>query len=114
MEVGHNLQLVYREEEVDPDLLCTSSPLPVTGGSSSDGVIQKVKEIQDCVEISCEGFEEQFMALLISIEAGHSFSPKFVSCENIELKQFTCLINYDGSEGSANRGRSKGNVVFSH
>lgn len=41
-----------------------------TGLKSLDRVLLKVKEIQPCVKLSREGFEEQFMALLISIRVG--------------------------------------------
>lgn len=30
-----------------------------------------MKEIQQCVGMECEGFKEQFMALLSAIEVGH-------------------------------------------
>lgn len=42
-EVGRNLQLVSREDEVDLVQLGTLSPLPATSGLSSNWVIQKVK-----------------------------------------------------------------------
>lgn len=39
--------------------------------SISNWVFHMVKDIQKCVGMECEGFEEQFMALLTTIEAGH-------------------------------------------
>lgn len=39
--------------------------------NSSDWVLRKVDEIRSLVGISCEGYEEQFKAFLIAIEAGH-------------------------------------------
>lgn len=45
--------------------------LPSQSGVSN-WVLHKVKEIQYCVGMECEGFEEQFMALLTTIEVGHA------------------------------------------
>lgn len=42
------------------------------GSESSARVLQKVKEIRRHVRLSCEGFEEELMALLTAIEASHS------------------------------------------
>lgn len=64
-----------------------------------------MKDIQDHVGISCERFEEQFRALLIINGAGRFLSPKSASSKYQELKRLTCLINYDGQEGSVSRGR---------
>lgn len=36
----------------------------------SDWVLQKLDEIRKCIGISCEGFKDQFKALLITIVAG--------------------------------------------
>lgn len=44
--------------------------------SVSNWVLHKVKEIQHCVGLECEGFEEQFMALLTDIEDGHTQQKK--------------------------------------
>lgn len=38
----------------------------------SDWVIQKAMEINHCVGITCEGFEDEFMVLLIVIGAGYA------------------------------------------
>lgn len=55
--------------------------------------------------MECEGFEEQFMDLLTTIEAGHAQFKKSYFKKQRELKRLTWSINY---EGSANRERSKG------
>ncbi|KAG6688119.1 hypothetical protein I3842_11G108500 [Carya illinoinensis] len=39
--------------------------------SVSDWVCQTVNDIKDMVGLKCEGYEEQFMALLTAIEVGH-------------------------------------------
>lgn len=55
-------------------------------------------EIKHCVGITCKGFEEKFMALLIAIEAGyvhfnsHS-SLNFGSKRERELKRLTWAMN---------------------
>lgn len=73
-EVGdetYALQLVNKEPEVDPKPLCTLSPLLTMGSSLLDWVTQKLKDLQDCLEISCVGYGEQFKALLITkVERG--------------------------------------------
>lgn len=38
---------------------------------STDWVLTKVKKIQQCGGISCDGFEDQFVALPTTIEARH-------------------------------------------
>lgn len=48
--------------------------------------------------IYCEGFEEQFKALLVAIEAGRSTALKSTIKKERELKQLICLINYDNKE----------------
>lgn len=40
--------------------------------SASDWVLDKVKEIQHSVGLSCECFKDQFIALLTAIEDGHT------------------------------------------
>lgn len=64
--------------------------------------------------ISYDGFDEQFRALLISIEEDRFQSPRSISRRNRELKHLTCLINYDGREGSTSKSRSKGKAVLIH
>lgn len=64
-----------------------------------------MKEIQKCVGIECEGFEEPFMALLTAIKAGHAQIKKLGSKKQMELKRLTWSINY---KGSSSRGKSKG------
>lgn len=55
-----------------------------------------MKEIRPCVGVSCEGFEEEFMALLTAIEVGHSLSElrsssKLGIKENRELKRLSSV-----------------------
>lgn len=45
----------------------------------SSWFIKKVKEIEECVGNSCEGFEEQFQALLIAIESNRLSATKSAS-----------------------------------
>lgn len=71
----------------------------------SDWVLRKVKEIQYCVGMECIGYEEQFMALFIAIEADHSQSKKLGSKKQRELKRHTWSMN---DEGSSSRARAKG------
>lgn len=58
---------------------CSLPPHPEMGVSPSKWVLNKVREIQDCVGTSREGFEEQFQALLIVIESSCSPSTKSMS-----------------------------------
>lgn len=52
----------------EPSPLCSLPPTPLSAGLHSDWVLQKVDEIRNPVGISCEGFENQFKALLIAIK----------------------------------------------
>lgn len=59
-------------EDIQNNML--GNPIPLNfffPNQASDWVIHKVKEIQHNVGIECDGNEEQFMALLTTIEAGH-------------------------------------------
>ncbi|KAF5443230.1 hypothetical protein F2P56_035805 [Juglans regia] len=98
------------EEGVILTPLCTLPPSSTYGSCSSNWVFKKVEEIQDVIGISFGGYEEQFKALLIAIEASHS---KSATKRDRELKRLTCSINYDVKEGSGGRDRSKGrgNIV---
>ncbi|KAG6652775.1 hypothetical protein CIPAW_05G029900 [Carya illinoinensis] len=113
-DLNYTLQLEYKEAQVDPEPLCMLSPLLTTQSASSDWVIQKVKDIQECVEISYVGFEKQFRALFIAINVGQFQSPRFAYKRNRELNRLTCSINYDGREGSTSKSRSKGKAVLIH
>jgi hypothetical protein len=79
----------------------------------SDWVLQRVMEIYRVVGLSCEGYEEQFMALLTAIELGHchkdlASSSKFVNKGNKEIKRLACSMNYDSKCGSSSHGKGKG------
>ncbi|KAG6711271.1 hypothetical protein I3842_05G044200 [Carya illinoinensis] len=79
--------------------------------NASDWVFNTVKDIQEIVGLKCEGYEEQFMALLTAIEAGHQQHKKLDSKKQRELKRLTWSMN---SESSNSRDRSKGKgVVYS-
>ncbi|KAG2678839.1 hypothetical protein I3760_11G022800 [Carya illinoinensis] len=92
-------------------LFCSLLPSWSKPGLSSELVLQKVKEIHDCVGNSCECFEDQFRALLIAIEYDHSHLSRSASKRNWELKRLTCSINYDAREVSIDYGRTKERVT---
>ncbi|XP_042970966.1 uncharacterized protein LOC122303308 isoform X2 [Carya illinoinensis] len=92
------------EEDIEAD------PTPismVTPSLSDDWLLKKIEDLQSCLGISCVGYEEQFKALIIAIEAGQQGS---VSKRERELRRLSWSINYDSKEGSASRGRNKGRV----
>jgi hypothetical protein len=65
------------------------------------------------VGISCEGFEEEIMALLTTIDASHyqkesASRSKLGNRENRELKRLSCSISYDSKCDSSSRGKAKG------
>lgn len=62
-----------------------------------------MEELQECVGISCKGFEEQFKALLVAIDAGRSMVSKSAAKKEREFKRLICHINYDNKEGSVRR-----------
>lgn len=69
-----DMELYFGEEPLQlsscpPD---ANEKLLGAGSESSARVLQKVKEIRRHVRLSCEGFEEELMALLTAIEASHS------------------------------------------
>ncbi|KAG6700305.1 hypothetical protein I3842_08G105600 [Carya illinoinensis] len=71
---------------------------------TSTWVFNKVKDIQHVVGLKCVGYEEQFLALLTAIEAGHMIDKKMGSKKQRELKR----LNWSLNEGSSSRDRSKG------
>ncbi|KAF5480112.1 hypothetical protein F2P56_000881 [Juglans regia] len=74
---------------------------------SSEWVLKKVEELQSCMGILCVGYEEQFKALIIAIEAGqHGAGSK----RDSELKRLTWSINYDGNDGSGNMEETRGGL----
>ncbi len=87
------------------------------GAKSSAWVLQKVREIRHCVGVSCEGFEEEYMASLTAVESGHSnnefvSSSKLGNKENRELERLSCSSNYDSKGGNYSRGRAKGRAML--
>ncbi|XP_042972976.1 uncharacterized protein LOC122304776 [Carya illinoinensis] len=76
-------------------------------GFHSNWVLHNVDEIRDYIGISCKGFEEQFKALLTTIEEGQPFLARSFLEKVRDLKSLSCLINYDAREGSASKGRHK-------
>lgn len=79
-------------------------------------VLQTLKEICHVMGISCEGFEEELLALFAAIEASNSKQAS-ASCSSLgkrgsrELKSLVCSINYDANSGSASCGRVKGRAA---
>lgn len=53
--------------------------------------------------VSCVGFDEQFTALVIAIEAGQPSSARSAAKKNRELKRLSCSDNYKGGGGNAFR-----------
>lgn len=70
-------------------------------------------ELNDCMRISYEGFEKQFRALLVAIEAGQPSLARSVSEKEREFKRLSFSINYDGKGDSVARSKGKEKVVFS-
>jgi hypothetical protein len=73
-------------------------------------------ELHHIVGFSCEGIEEQLLALFTAIEASNSEQVS-ASCSsagqkgNRELRSLVCSINYDAYNGSASYGRVKGRAA---
>lgn len=61
-------------------------------------VLRKVDEIRSLMEIYYEGYEEQFRALLTSIEASHTDLGKSASKKDKELNRLECTINNHSKE----------------
>lgn len=72
-----------------------------------------MEELQACVGISYEGYEEQIKALLVAIEARWSTALKSAVKKDRELKRLKCSINYDNKEGSVGRDRLNGRAFYS-
>jgi hypothetical protein len=68
------------------------------------------------VRLSCDGFEEELLALFAAIEASN-FEQGSGSCSNLgekdirELRTLSCSINYDANSDSVWRDRNKGRVA---
>lgn len=84
--------------------ICSVQLGPHGATNQSNRFLKKVDEIQECIEIYCEGFENQFNALLIVIEAGQPPLARSYTKKDRKLKRLVCSVNYDSQEGS---GRSK-------
>jgi len=90
------------------------------GGSYSmslDWVVVRVIFFCHVVGLSCEGFENQLMALFAAIEASRpqsdvgslpDLSGKSGNRGNRELKRLVCSVNYDGKGGQSHRVTWKG------
>lgn len=75
--------------------------------------MQKVTDIYRVVGHSCQGFEEELMALLTVIKASLSRMDsasisEWANRDNKELKRLDCSSNYDTKGRSSSRGRGKG------
>lgn len=55
--------------------------------------------------MGCDGYEDQFLALLMAIESSHADSKNLLSQKQRELKRSMRFINYDGN---TSRDRVKG------
>lgn len=87
-----NLQLVLCEGECFDENVVGTTPLRTLLPQSptriaSDWVLKKVEELQACVGLSCDGFEEQYKALLVAIEAGCSLALKLASKKERKLRR---------------------------
>ncbi|KAG6652954.1 hypothetical protein CIPAW_05G041700 [Carya illinoinensis] len=104
-------ELVESGEDLSPVPLSSFNPELEWPCNSSDWVLRKVEEIRDCVGISCEGFEEQFRALLIAIEAGQPALAKSAAKKERELKRLEFSINYKSRDGCGWRDKGKERAV---
>jgi hypothetical protein len=84
---------------------------------SSDCVFERVNNFCHVVWLSCEGFEDQMLALFYVTEASRlqngSVCVPYVCFRTTNkgkpvLKRLLCLVNYDIKGGQSNRGRGKG------
>jgi hypothetical protein len=105
--------------DVEPTLLrCfpVVSSKRVAGSLPLDWVLQIVEQILHIVGLSCEGFEEELVALFAAIEAGQS-KQALTSCSifgkksSRESRWLVCSINYDANSGNASPERVKGRVA---
>lgn len=101
-------RLVSDEEEMGSSSPLQMIPLQMVTKETLDWVFKKVKEIQSCVGLFYDGYEEQLMALLVAIEAGRSTAEKSTVRRERELRRLHCSINYDNKEGTSGRDRVKG------
>jgi hypothetical protein len=73
--------------------------------------LSTLKNIGSVVGLSCEGYEDQAVALLTAIEEDHSWEVKGAcSRGRMELLNLECSINYEGA--SSRRGRGKAHVCL--
>lgn len=105
--VGEGFGKEIMEEQMEYTL-CDPMPLNFMfpdKSNISDWVLHMVKDIQQVVGLKCEGYEEQFWALLTTIKVRHQQQRKVGSKKQCELNRLTWSMNL---EGSSIRDRSKG------
>lgn len=123
-ELGFFFFLFPRDESRDSEplsvhpLAVLEEPVvPVSVSGYSDWVVQQAKSFYKLVELSCEGYGEDLMALLTTIESGQfqgdQASPssplsKSANRGQQELKRLACSINYDLKGFHSSRGKGKG------
>jgi hypothetical protein len=83
-------------------------------------VVGRVKFFCHVVGLSCKGFEDQLLMLVIAIEASRhqngvgsvpDLSVKSSNRGNRELNRLVCSLNYDIKGGHSNRVKAKGRGV---
>ncbi|XP_040996360.1 uncharacterized protein LOC121242550 [Juglans microcarpa x Juglans regia] len=106
------LSLFVDSEGSEEEEMGSPSPLqmlpPHIAPQALDWVLKKVEELCGWVGLSCDDYKDQFMALLVAMEAGRSTVMKSAVRKERELKRLQYYINYDNKEGTSGRDRAKG------
>ncbi|KAG7943367.1 hypothetical protein I3843_15G034500 [Carya illinoinensis] len=89
IQLAKETGMVQAEESEPVPLNCLNPEQP----RISDWVFNTVKDIQHLVGLRCEGYEEQFMALLTAIETGHHEHRKIESKKQRELRRLNWSMN---------------------
>lgn len=73
---------------------------------------ENVKKLKKCADITCDGYKDQFKALLIATEVGQPSLGKTATRKSKELKKLSCSHNYNNWSSNVFRAKGKESAVF--
>lgn len=120
-EVNDMAVVTCLEENSDGSEMLEVQPLTIVGESvgaqsvTTDWVVERVKDFCRVVGLTCDGFEDKLMELVIAIDAKRNgvgkaseMKAKTEKRSYRGLKRLACLVNYEAKEGQSSRMTRKG------
>lgn len=77
---------------VGGQVVCDATTSAYGDRRASKWVLNKAREVQWCIGLSCEGFEDQFIALLTAIEIGQPPSCSVPECTLAKGREAAYLV----------------------